>query len=52
MDEKKQKARVNLERAIGWLEGIAYSVDSELGDGMMDTLAVIDGSLKILLDEE
>lgn len=46
MDEKKRKALSEIQRALGVLEGVSYSVSMSASSGILDAVQIIDTSLK------
>jgi hypothetical protein len=51
MANKKQKAIEAINRALGWLEGISYGVESNVATGIIDAVETIDNSLKEVLED-
>lgn len=51
MSEKKMKVIETINRALGWLEGISYAVDSNLASGIIDAVEAIDIALKELVED-
>lgn len=50
MEKTKLKERIN--RALGWLEGISYGVDSTLATGIIDAVELIENAIEEYLKEE
>ena len=51
-DQKKIKAMEAINRALGWLEGISYGIDSNIATGIIDAVQCIEESLKEVLGDE
>ena len=41
MDEKKLKALSEIQRALGMLEGLSYTTDTQVADGIVDAVEVV-----------
>jgi hypothetical protein len=50
-DPKKIKAMEAINRALGWLEGISYGVDTTVAQGIIDAVECIDVSIKELAED-
>ena len=46
MDEKKMKALGEIQRALGMLEGLSYTTDTQVAECIIDAVAIIDDALK------
>lgn len=46
MDDKQRKALSEIQRALGILEGVSYSVSMRASTGILDAVQIIDTSLK------
>ena len=51
MANEKLKAMETINRALGWLEGISYGVESNIAQGIIDAVEAIDESLKVVLED-
>lgn len=51
MDKKIAKAWENIHRALGWLEGISYGVESNVAQGILDAVETIEIALKEVLGD-
>lgn len=45
-DEKKLKAMETINRALGWLEGVSYGLESSAANCIMDAVEAIENALK------
>ena len=50
-DLKKIKAMQDINRALGWLEGISYGVENAVATGIIDAVQTIEQSLQEVLHE-
>ena len=50
-DQKKIKAMETINRALGWLEGISYGVETAVATGIIDAVETIDAALKEALGD-
>ena len=48
---EKQKAKENINRALGWLEGISYEVSDSAAACIGDAVALIEESLKVVFED-
>ena len=51
-DQKKIKAMETINRALGWLEGISYGIDTNIAQGIIDSVEAIDESLKEVFGDD
>ena len=51
MANKKQEAIEGINRALGWLEGISYGVETNIATGILDAVETIDNCLKVVLED-
>lgn len=52
MDDKQRKALSEIQRALGILEGVSYSVSMRASAGIIDAVQIIDTSLKEVLGDD
>lgn len=45
------KARENINRALGWLEGISYGVECNIAEGILSAVETIEIALKEVLGD-
>lgn len=46
MNEKKLKALGDIQRALGRMEGLSYTTDTQVAECIIDAVAIIDDALK------
>ena len=46
MNEKKLKALGDIQRALGRMEGLSYTTDTQVAECIIDAVAIIDEALK------
>ena len=46
MDEKKLSALGEIQRALGRLEGLSYTMDTRVEECILDAVAIIDDALR------
>lgn len=51
MDDKQRKALSEIQRALGILEGVSYSVSMRASSGILDAVQIIDRTLDELFGE-
>ena len=51
MDDKQRKALSEIQRALGILEGVSYSVSMRASTGILDAVQIIDNTLDGLFGE-
>lgn len=49
MDEKKLKALSEIQRALGMLQGMSYTTDTQVAECVLDAVAIIDEALEEVL---
>lgn len=52
MDDKQRKALSDIQRALGMLEGVSYSVSMRESAGIVDAIQIIDEALKEVFRDE
>lgn len=52
MDDKQRKAMSEIQRALGILEGVSYSVSMRASTGILDAVQIIDTSLKEVFGDD
>ena len=51
MDEKKLKALSEIQRALGMLQGMSYTSDTQVAECILDAVSIIDEALKEVLPD-
>ena len=49
---EKAKLKEHINRALGWLEGISFGVDSSVAAGIIDAVELIENTIEEYLKEE
>lgn len=52
MDDKQRKALSDIQRALGILEGVSYTVSMRASSGILDAVQIIETSLKEVFGDD
>ena len=52
MENEMLKAKEEINRALGWLEGISYGVEPNIATGIIDAVETIDNALRVVFGND